>query len=118
MIRRACLAALLTLSASTAFGVSNYDHLYAFGDSYSDNGAGEALTTRLAAQKVKEAQALPGPLYWKGALEQWPHRRRRPGTGIEHSPDRLCGGRSQKWPWQLLRVDDAVPRHRPTGAGR
>ena len=72
MIRRACLAALLTLSASTAFGGSTYDHLYAFGDSYSDNGAGEALTTRLAAQKVKEAQALPGPLYWKGRWSNGP----------------------------------------------
>jgi phospholipase/lecithinase/hemolysin len=40
MIRRACLAALLTLSVSTAFGASTYDHLYAFGDSYSDNAAG------------------------------------------------------------------------------
>ena len=53
MIRRACLAALLSLSASTAFGASTYDHLYAFGDSYSDNGAGEALTTQLAAQNIE-----------------------------------------------------------------
>ncbi|OIN46112.1 GDSL family lipase [Pseudomonas azotoformans] len=72
MIRRACLAALLTLSASTAFGASTYDHVYAFGDSYSDNGAGEALTTRLAAQKIKEAQVLPGPLYWQGRWSNGP----------------------------------------------
>lgn len=72
MIRRACLAALLSLSASTAFGASTYDHLYAFGDSYSDNGAGEALTTQLAAQNIKDAQALPGPLYWKGRWSNGP----------------------------------------------
>lgn len=66
MIRRACLAALLTLSVSTAFGATPYDHLYAFGDSYSDNGAGDMLTARLVAQQVKDAQVLPGPLYWKG----------------------------------------------------
>lgn len=72
MIRRACLAVALTLSATAALGASTYDHVYAFGDSYSDNGAGEAFTTRLAAQKVKEAQALPGPLYWKGRWSNGP----------------------------------------------
>lgn len=72
MIRRACLAVALTLAATAAFGASTYDHVYAFGDSYSDNGAGEAFTTRLAAQKVKDAQALPGPLYWKGRWSNGP----------------------------------------------
>jgi len=66
MPRRACLLALLTLAASTAFGASSYDHLYAFGDSYSDNGAGETFTRTLATKKVKDAQELPGSLYWKG----------------------------------------------------
>ncbi|WP_339436565.1 MULTISPECIES: SGNH/GDSL hydrolase family protein [unclassified Pseudomonas] len=82
MIRRACLAALLTLSASIALGATSYDHLYAFGDSYSDNGAGEALTTRLATQKVKDAQALPGPLYWKGRWSNGP-------TAVEGLADAL-----------------------------
>ncbi|WP_339416021.1 SGNH/GDSL hydrolase family protein [Pseudomonas sp. RL_105y_Pfl1_103] len=82
MIRRACLAALLTLSALIALGATSYDHLYAFGDSYSDNGAGEALTTRLATQKVKDAQALPGPLYWKGRWSNGP-------TAVEGLADAL-----------------------------
>ncbi len=72
MTRRACLAVLLTLTASTAFGAPSYDHLYAFGDSYSDNGAGETFTATLAAQKVKDAQALPGSLYWKGRWSNGP----------------------------------------------
>lgn len=72
MTRRACLAALLTLAASTAFGAPDYAHLYAFGDSYSDNGAGESFTRTLAAQKVKDAQQLPGSLYWRGRWSNGP----------------------------------------------
>ncbi|NVZ22739.1 SGNH/GDSL hydrolase family protein [Pseudomonas costantinii] len=72
MIRRACLAAFLTLSASAALGASHYDHLYAFGDSYSDNGAGEAFTSKLVVQQVKDAQELPGALYWKGRWSNGP----------------------------------------------
>lgn len=72
MTRRACLAALLTLTASTAFGAPSYDHLYAFGDSYSDNGAGQTFTRTLATQKVKDSQELPGSLYWKGRWSNGP----------------------------------------------
>ncbi|VVQ15477.1 Thermolabile hemolysin [Pseudomonas fluorescens] len=72
MTRRACLAALLTLTASTAFGSPSYDHLYAFGDSYSDNGAGQTFTRTLATQKVKDAQELPGSLYWQGRWSNGP----------------------------------------------
>lgn len=72
MTRRACLAALLTLTAATAFGAPSYNHLYAFGDSYSDNGAGEIFTRKLATQKVKDAQELPGSLYWKGRWSNGP----------------------------------------------
>lgn len=72
MIRRACMTALLTLSISTAFASPAFDHLYAFGDSYSDNGAGEVFTGELAAKKVKDAQQLPGSLYWKGRWSNGP----------------------------------------------
>lgn len=72
MSRHACLAALLTLAASSAFGAPSYDHLYAFGDSYSDNGAGEVFTKSLTSQKVKDAQELPGPLYWEGRWSNGP----------------------------------------------
>lgn len=72
MTLRACLAALLVLTASTAFAAPRYDHLYAFGDSYSDNGAGERFTKTLATQKVKDAQELPGSLYWKGRWSNGP----------------------------------------------
>ncbi|MGH8369326.1 MAG: GDSL family lipase, partial [Pseudomonas sp.] len=44
MTLRTCLAALLVLTASTVFAAPGYDHLFAFGDSYSDNGAGERFT--------------------------------------------------------------------------
>ncbi len=72
MIRRACLAALLALNISSAFAAPGYDHLYAFGDSYSDNGAGEHLTRSLSTQKVKDAQVLPGSLYWQGRWSNGP----------------------------------------------
>lgn len=72
MTRRLCLAALLTLTASTAFAAPSYDRLYAFGDSYSDNGAGEVFTRGLAKQKVKDAQELPSSLYWKGRWSNGP----------------------------------------------
>jgi phospholipase/lecithinase/hemolysin len=72
MIRRACMTALLTLSISTAFASPAFDHLYAFGDSYSDNGAGEVFTAELATKKVKDAQQLPGSLYWKGRWSNGP----------------------------------------------
>lgn len=72
MTRRACFAALLTLTVSTAFGAPGYDHLYAFGDSYSDHGAGETFTRTLAEQKLENAQELPGPLYWKGRWSNGP----------------------------------------------
>lgn len=72
MIRLTGLAALLTLTASTAFGAPLYDHLYAFGDSYSDNGAGQTFTRKLAAQNIKDAQELPGSLYWKGRWSNGP----------------------------------------------
>lgn len=72
MTRYACLTALLALTASTAYCAPSYDHIYAFGDSYSDNGAGEAFTKTLAANKVKDAQELPGSLYWQGRWSNGP----------------------------------------------
>lgn len=83
MIRRACLAAVLTFCASTAFGASTYDHLYAFGDSYSDNGAGAAFTAQLVQQKVKDAQALPGDLYWQGRWSNGPTAIEGLAAGLE-----------------------------------
>ncbi|MGM3216473.1 SGNH/GDSL hydrolase family protein [Pseudomonas sp. PhalM4] len=77
MIRRACFATLLILTASTAIGSSRYDHIYAFGDSYSDNGAGEILTKALVEKKVADAQEVPGTLYWQGRWSNGP-------TAVEH----------------------------------
>lgn len=72
MIRRVCGAVCLALLASAALAAPTYDHLYAFGDSYSDNGASEAFTRTLVSQKIKDAQALPGALYWKGRWSNGP----------------------------------------------
>lgn len=72
MNRRVCLAALLALTVSTAFGAPTFDHLYAFGDSYSDNGAGQNFTQTLSMQKVKDAQELPSSLYWEGRWSNGP----------------------------------------------
>lgn len=73
MIWRTGFAALLLVgSMASALGAPRYDHLYAFGDSYSDNGASEALTRSLVARKIKDAQELPGPLYWQGRWSNGP----------------------------------------------
>jgi phospholipase/lecithinase/hemolysin len=72
MIRRAAFVALLALATHSAFAAPQYDHLYAFGDSYSDNGAGQAFTEDLVGQKVKDASVLPGPLYWQGRWSNGP----------------------------------------------
>lgn len=73
MIRRTGFAALLLVGGmASALGAPRYDHLYAFGDSFSDNGASETLTRSLVAQKVKDAQELPGPLYWQGRWSNGP----------------------------------------------
>jgi len=72
MKKRICLAALLAWAVSKAFGAPSYDHLYAFGDSYSDNGAGESFTKQLVEKKVKDAQELPGLLYWNGRWSNGP----------------------------------------------
>lgn len=77
MTQRACLTALLALTAPTAFGAPSYDHLYAFGDSYSDNVGGQAFTKSLAAKQIKDAQELPGSLYWSG---HWSNGQ----TAVEH----------------------------------
>ena len=72
MLRQACTTLLLTFLASAAQAAPTYDHLYAFGDSYSDNGAGEAFTRTLVSQNIKEAQVLPGERYWQGRWSNGP----------------------------------------------
>lgn len=104
MTRRVCLAAVLALTASTAFGAPNFDHLYAFGDSYSDNGAGEAFTKTLVTQKVKDAQELPGSLYWQGrwsngptAVEDLAHALNVPLTDYAIGGAKSGGGNYYAW---------------------
>jgi hypothetical protein len=79
MIRRACLAALLTLSVSTAFGASTYDHLYAFGDSYSDNARAKRSPPGLPRKRSKTPRHCPAHCTGKDAgamarppLKVWP----------------------------------------------
>lgn len=43
----------------------NLKHIYAFGDSYSDNGAGYGVTRIMVAHGVSDAVAKPGKLYWQ-----------------------------------------------------
>lgn len=60
------LLSLVCLSATAA--PSNLDHVYAFGDSYTDNGAGYGATRMMMAHGVNAAVAKPGKLYWQ---ERW-----------------------------------------------
>ncbi|OOV91024.1 SGNH/GDSL hydrolase family protein [Pseudomonas sp. MF4836] len=73
-MRPSLLAPLLVLSlaAGSCLASPRFDHLYAFGDSYSDNGASDQLTREMLAQQVKDAQRLPGDLYWKGRWSNGP----------------------------------------------
>lgn len=48
------------------------EHVYAFGDSYSDNGAGHGATRMMVAHGVSEAVAKPGKLYWQ---QRWSNGR-------------------------------------------
>lgn len=65
----AAVGVSVTPSSVHAAG-SAYDHVYAFGDSYSDNGALLHLTQQTVAAKIPEAVVLPATpeanLYWKG----------------------------------------------------
>ncbi len=67
-MRQILLAPLLALSlaAGSCLAGPALDHLYAFGDSYSDNGASDRLTRDMLARQFKDAQPLPGELYWQG----------------------------------------------------
>lgn len=60
--------AQLTLSATAA----PIEHIYAFGDSYSDNGASDRLTHEMLEKGIKDAQRLPGELYWQGRWSNGP----------------------------------------------
>lgn len=51
------------LSAMAAPG--NLDRVYAFGDSYTDNGAGYGATRMMVAHGASDAVAKPGKLYWQ-----------------------------------------------------
>nr|WP_320012281.1 SGNH/GDSL hydrolase family protein [uncultured Desulfobulbus sp.] len=46
--------------------------IFAFGDSYSDNGASFRLAQKLVQQKVQDATILPGDLYWKNRWTNGP----------------------------------------------
>lgn len=48
------------------------ERIYAFGDSYSDNGASARLTREMLEKGVKDAQHLPGELYWQGRWSNGP----------------------------------------------
>jgi phospholipase/lecithinase/hemolysin len=57
------LFSLVCLSATAA--PANLDRVYAFGDSYTDSGAGYGATRIMVAHGVSGAVAKPGALYWQ-----------------------------------------------------
>ncbi|PAJ82844.1 hypothetical protein CJO66_00290 [Burkholderia ubonensis] len=75
LIGAAALAAG-TMPAKTHAAESAYSHVYAFGDSYSDNGALLPLTQRAVAAKIPEAAVLPAVpetgTYWQGRWSNGP----------------------------------------------
>lgn len=64
--------ALGLILVSTAIQAAPLSHLYAFGDSYSDNGAGLQTTRQMVANGVAKARAKPGDRYWQGRWSNGP----------------------------------------------
>lgn len=52
--------------------VKSVSQIFAFGDSYSDDGASFKLTEKMVSKKVKDASILPGDLYWQNRWSNGP----------------------------------------------
>lgn len=59
--------------------------IFAFGDSYSDDGASFSLTKKMVDEKEKDAIILPGELYWENRWTNGP-------TAVEVLAERLRAG--------------------------
>lgn len=114
-MRQILLAPLLALSlaAGSCLAGPALDHLYAFGDSYSDNGASDRLTRDMLARQFKDAQPLPGELYWQGrwsngptAVEVLAQNLRLPLT--DHAVGGAKSGRNNYYAWMTAYRDTGV----------
>ncbi|OLF55590.1 SGNH/GDSL hydrolase family protein [Pseudomonas chlororaphis] len=114
-MRKTLLAPLLALSlaASHCLAGPSFDRLYAFGDSYSDNGASERLTRDMLAHQIKDAQQLPGELYWQGrwsngltAVEVLAKRLDLPLA--DHAVGGAKSGRNNYYAWMTAYRDTGV----------
>ncbi|AZE47214.1 Phospholipase/lecithinase/hemolysin [Pseudomonas chlororaphis] len=114
-MRQILLAPLLALSlvAGSCLAGPSFDHLYAFGDSYSDNGASDRLTRDMLAQQFKDAQQLPGELYWQGrwsngptAVEVLAKSLRLPLT--DHAVGGAKSGQNNYYAWMTAYRDTGV----------
>ena len=61
-----------TTNTSQLTDSSSITQIFAFGDSYSDDGASFRLTEKLVKQEVEDAIELPGDLYWKNRWTNGP----------------------------------------------
>ncbi|AJO77070.1 SGNH/GDSL hydrolase family protein [Pseudomonas sp. MRSN 12121] len=114
-MRQILLAPLLALSlaAGSCLAGPAFDHLYAFGDSYSDNGASDRLTRDMLSRQFKDAQPLPGELYWQGrwsngptAVEVLAQNLRLPLT--DHAVGGAKSGRNNYYAWMTAYRDTGV----------
>lgn len=68
MIALACRTSLIAACCGGAAHAANYDHVYAFGDSYADNGAALKVSREAVAAGVAGAAVLPAApesgIYW------------------------------------------------------
>ena len=79
----AIAAVCIVLPGIADAGSLPVEHVYAFGDSYSDNGALKRLSQQAVAAKIPGAAALPdAELYWEGRWSNGP-------TGIEDLAQKL-----------------------------
>ncbi|MCB2255609.1 SGNH/GDSL hydrolase family protein [Pseudomonas chlororaphis] len=114
-MRQILLASLLALSlaAGSCLAGPAFDHLYAFGDSYSDNGASDRLTRDMLSRQFKDVQPLPGELYWQGrwsngptAVEVLAQNLRLPLT--DHAVGGAKSGRNNYYAWMTAYRDTGV----------
>lgn len=124
MLYKLCASVALFLVCLPALAApAHLDRVYAFGDSYTDDGAGYGATRAMVAQGVPQANAKPGRLYWQ---QRWSNG---PVTvevmakalglpladyaigGAKSGPDNYYGWMNRAWPTgTLAQVADYLDR--------
>lgn len=120
-------ALMLFVCASAVAAPAHLDRVYAFGDSYTDDGAGYGATRAMVAHGIAKAQAKPGGLYWQQRWSNGPVTvevmARTLGLALsDYAIGGAKSGRDNYYPWMnkawptgtLAQVADYLA-HQPAG---